>query len=87
VQPAPVTVADFVAVIAPSFSPSTAATYDTYWRLAVARFGERRLGEIGVADCAGVVAEAERRARDGRRGSDGRSSRENCVAALRALFA
>lgn len=43
-------------------------------------------GEVGVEDCAAVVAAAERRARAGRPGSDGRSSRENCVAALRALF-
>jgi integrase/recombinase XerC len=86
VQPAPVTVADYVRLIAPSFSPGSAATYDTYWRLAVARFGERRLGGIGVEDCAAVVAEAEQRAQHSRPGSDGRSSRENCVAALRALF-
>jgi len=39
-----------------------------------------------VEDCARVVAAAERRARASRSSSDGRSSRENCVAALRALF-
>lgn len=81
------TVAEFVATIAPTFSPNTAATYDTYWRLAIARFGDRRVGEITVEDCAAVVAEAEQRAQDRRASSDGRSSRENCVAALRALFA
>jgi integrase/recombinase XerC len=83
---APVTVAEFVATIAPTFSPNTAATYATYWRLAVARLGGRRLGEITVDDCATVVADAEQRAQSSRASSDGRSSRENCVAALRALF-
>jgi integrase/recombinase XerC len=82
----PMTVAEFVASIAPTFSPNTAATYATYWRLAVARFGDRRIGEITVDDCATVVADAESRARGRRDSSDGRSSRENCVAALRALF-
>jgi integrase/recombinase XerC len=86
VRAAPVTVAEFAATIAPMFSPNTAATYDTYWRLAMARFGDRRLGEITVEDCAAVVADAEQRAQASRASSDGRSSRENCVAALRALF-
>jgi len=82
----PVTVNEYLATIAPTFSPATAATYATYWRLAVAHFGDRRLSEVTVDDCATVVAEAGRRAREARPASDGRSSRENCVAALRALF-
>lgn len=86
VRAVPVTVGEFVATIAPTFSPSTAATYDTYWRLAIARLGDRRIGEVTVEDCAAVVAEAEQRARHSRTSSDGRSSRENCVAALRAIF-
>jgi integrase len=73
-------------MITPTFSPNTAATYATYWRLAVARFGGRRIGEVTVEDCATVVADAEQRAQNTRESSDGRSSRENCVAALRALF-
>jgi integrase len=82
----PVTVADYVARIAPTFSSATAATYATYWRLAVSLIGDRRLAEVTVDDCAAVVATAAQRARDARAGSDGRSSRETCVAALRALF-
>lgn len=77
VRAAPVTVAEFVATIAPMFSPNTAATYDTYWRLAIARFGDRRIGEVTVEDCAAVVADAEQRAQNSRAASDGRSSREN----------
>jgi integrase len=82
----PVTVCDYLATIAPTFSPATGATYATYWRLAVAHFGDRRLTEVTVDDCAAVVAAAARRAQAARPASDGRSSRENCVAALRALF-
>src|SRR4051795_4632980 len=62
----PVTVADFVATIAPLFAVNTAATYETYWRLAIAEFGDRPVCEITVEDCARVVAEAERRARSRR---------------------
>ena len=80
------TVAEYLRVIAPTFSPSTAATYGTYWHLAVDHFGDRRLGEVTVDDCAAVVAEAARRAQSNRASSDGRASRENCVSALRALF-
>lgn len=86
VRHAPMTVAEYLDKIAPTFSPGTAATYAPYWRLAVARFGDRHLGDIGVDDCAAVVAEAAQRARECRPSSDGRSSRENCVSALRALF-
>ena len=83
----PLTVADYLQDIAPTFSPGTAATYAPYWRLALTHFGGRRLADITVDDCAAVVTDAARRARHNRAGSDGRSSRENCVAALRALFA
>lgn len=82
----PVTVSEYVATIAPTFSPATAATYRTYWRLAVTHFGDQRLGEVTVDDCATVVAAAGWHAHEARPASDGRSSRENCVAALRALF-
>ena len=57
----PMTVAEYLEAIAPTFSPGTAATYGTYWRLAVARFGDRRLAEVTFEDCAAVVAEAVRR--------------------------
>ena len=85
-QQAPTTVAEYLEAIAPTFSPGTAATYGTYWRLAVARFGDRPLAEVTLDDCAAVVAEAVRRAQGCRLSSDGRSSRENCVSALRAVF-
>jgi integrase/recombinase XerC len=80
------TVAGYVEAVAPTFSPGTAATYRSYWRLAVARFGERPVASVGVGDCRAVVADAVARARRGRPGCDGRSSEEACVTALRALF-
>jgi integrase/recombinase XerC len=84
---APITVAEYLDTIAGTFSAGTAATYGTYWRLAIDRFGDRPLGEVSVDDCAAVVAEAACRAHQHRSASDGRSSSENCVSALRALFA
>jgi integrase/recombinase XerC len=80
------TLAEYVETVAPSFGASTAATYRSYWRVAVARFGDRPVDSIHADDCEAVLADAVRRAQQRRPGSDGRSSRENCVAALRALF-
>lgn len=65
------TVAEYVDTIGPTLSPGTAATYRSYWRLAIARFGDRPLDQIGVDDCEAVVADAVARAERLRRGSDG----------------
>jgi integrase len=80
------TLAEYVDTVAPSFSANTAATYQSYWRVAVARFGDRPIDALDADDCEAVLTDAVRRAQQRRPGSDGRSSRENCVAALRALF-
>jgi integrase len=84
--PSAPTLAEHIEAIAPTFSVGTAATYTSYWRLAVEHLGDRRLTDITVIDLHLVVADAGRRAQQRRPGSTGRSSRENCVAALRALF-
>ena len=81
------TVAEYVDTVRASFSKGTAGTYKTYWRLAIDRLGERTIDSIGVDDCESVVADAVERARGNRPGTDGRSARENCIGALRALFA
>jgi len=81
------TFAEFVETVRASFSKGTADTYQSYWRLAVARLGCRPIDSIGVADCEAVVADSVARARRNRPGTDGRSARENCIGALRALFA
>jgi hypothetical protein len=70
-----------------TFSKGTADTYQSYWRLAVLRLGDRRIDSIGVDDCEAIVAAAVERARRNRPGTEGRSARENCIGALRALFA
>jgi integrase/recombinase XerC len=80
------TLAEYVETVAPSFGEGTAGTYRSYWRLAVARFGDRPVDSIDADDCGVVLVDAVRRAQQRRPGSDGRSSRENCIAALRALF-
>ena len=43
------TVADYVDAVAPTFSSGTAATYRSYWRVAIARLGDRpvRVGGYG----------------------------------------
>jgi len=81
------TVAEYLDMVGPSFSKGTAAAYRSYWRLAAERLGERPIDAVGVDDCESVVAASVARARQNRPGTEGRSSRENCIGALRALFA
>jgi integrase len=76
-----------VETVRASFSKGTADTYQSYWRLAVARLGDRPIDSIGVDDCESVVADAVERARRNWPGTDARSARENCIGALRAPFA
>lgn len=83
----PITVAAWIDEIAPTFSPSTGATYRPYWRLAVRLLGDRYLAELTTTDLAAVVDAAAERARAHRPDSTGRASRETCIAALRALHA
>ena len=83
--PAP-TLAEHIAAVTPTFSPGTATTYSSYWRLATEHLGAHRLTDITVVDLQLVVAEAGRRAQQRRPRSTGRSSQETCVAALRAVF-
>lgn len=80
------TVSEYLCRIEPTFSPGTRRTYRSYWRLAERHFGDRRIDMVTVDDCEAVVLAAAERARAKRPGSDARSPRENCVAALRALF-
>lgn len=80
------TVAEYVEVVAASYRPRSRRTYNSYWRLTVELLGDLTLEQVGVDDLFAVVDEAARRARQRRAGSDGRASRESCVAALRAVF-
>ena len=80
------TVAAYVEALESTFSPGTAATYRSYWHLAITRLGDRPVAEVGVGDCRAVVADAVTRARRRRPGCDGRFSEEAGVTALRALF-
>jgi integrase len=80
------TVAEYLAVVTPTFTKGTLRTYRSYWRLAEAQLGDRPIDAVGVDDCEAVLAAAVRRAQRQRPGSEARSPRENCVAALRALF-
>lgn len=82
----PITVAAWIDQIAPTFGGSTARTYRPYWRLFAAMHGDRALAELTTMDLAAVVDAAGERAKAHRPDSPGRSSRESCVAALRALY-
>ena len=82
----PITVAAWIDEIAPTFGPSTAATYRPYWRLAAGLLGDRYLAELTTADLAAVVDAAAERARSHRPDSTGRASRETFIAALRAVY-
>lgn len=80
------TVSEYIERITPTFTPGTLRNYRSYWRLAEAEFGERPIDTISVDDCEAVVLRAARRAAKRRSVTAGRSPKENCVAALRALF-
>lgn len=82
----PITVAAWIDEIAPTFGGSTARTYRPYWRLLATMHGNRALAELTAMDLAAVVDAAGERAKAHRPDSPGRSSRESCVAALRALY-
>jgi hypothetical protein len=56
-MPAP-TMAQYVAIVSPSFSKGTAETCWSYWRLAVTRLGDRPIDSTGVDNCESVVADA-----------------------------
>ncbi|MGH9156345.1 MAG: tyrosine-type recombinase/integrase [Acidimicrobiales bacterium] len=86
-EPKPVTVTAWIDEIGPTFGPSTAATYRSYWRLAAALLGDRYLAELTTTDLAAVLDAAAERARTHRPDSTGRASRETCIAARRALYA
>ncbi len=80
------TLADYVPVVASGYPPRTRRTYNSYWRLAVEMSGDSVIESITVDDLVQITEEAARRAAMRRVGSDGRASRESCVAALRAVF-
>lgn len=80
------TVAEYVPIVAAGYQPRSRRTYGSYWRLLVELCGDRPLDQVTVDELMEVADEAARRARARRAGSDGRASRESCVAAMRAVF-
>lgn len=85
-RPEAKTVAEYVPVVAAGYQPRSRRTYGSYWRLLVELCGDRPLDQVTVDELMEVADEAARRARARRVGSDGRASRESCVAAMRAVF-
>lgn len=85
-RPTGPTIADYIPVVADSYQPRSRRTYNSYWTLTVELLGDVALERVTVDDLMTVAEEASRRAKQRRVGSDGRASRESCVAAMRALF-
>lgn len=85
-RPTMPTVAEYVDVVRDGYKPRTQRTYNSYWKLLVELHGDLPLNRVTVDDLIAVANEAERRARTRRAGSDGRASRESCVAAMRGVF-
>lgn len=86
IRPPRPTLRDYVPVVAAAYPSRTRRTYNSYWRLAVEFIGDVAIERVTVDDLLRVTEEAARRAAIRRAGSDGRASRESCVAALRAVF-
>lgn len=84
-RPVP-TLSAYIAEITPSFTKRTLRTYMSYWRLAESLYGQRPIDTFTYDECERIVTEAGLRSQRRKRGSSGRPARENCVAALRALF-
>lgn len=80
------TVAEYVETVAASYKDTTEATYRSGWRVLVDLYGDQPISSLTSDDCHHVIAEAVRRAQQRRSGSSGRSTTENCIGALRAVF-
>lgn len=80
------TIADYVPIVAAGYQPRSRRTYGSYWTITVELLGDIALDRVTVDDLVRVADEAARRAVQRRAGSDGRASRESCVAAMRAVF-
>ena len=80
------TVAEYVEIVSQALGGGTAQTYGSYWRLLVARYGDRPIDGISHQNCEQVIADAVARAQRNRPGCNGRSTRAHCVSAFRALF-
>lgn len=85
-RPTGPTIADYVPVVAATYQPRSRRTYNSYWTLTVELLGDIALDRVTVDDLMTVADEACRRAKQRRAGSDGRASRESCIAAMRAVF-
>lgn len=80
------TVADYLPTVEAAARSTISRTYASYWRLLVARLGDKRLDQVRTTDLRALANCARTGARKRRNSRGGVSAEENCVAALRAFF-
>lgn len=80
------TVSDFLPAVEAATTDGAKLTYRPYWRLLVARLGDRPVSAIRATDLQALALDAQRLAKRRSNTRGGTSARENCVGALRAFF-
>lgn len=84
--PVVLTVADYLPRIRAAAKPGSCRTYSTYWEQLAEALGGVPVAAVTVTQLKGVAEAARRRAVRRRNSRDGRSAKENCVAAMRYFF-
>ncbi|QYN18810.1 hypothetical protein [Amycolatopsis sp. DSM 110486] len=80
------TISEWIPVVASLVSPSTAASYGSYWNKAEAQWGDRRMDTITATEIKAISETVRRTALVRRNPRGGRNAAENIVAAVRCLY-
>lgn len=84
-EPIP-TISEWIFVVTDLVSPSTAASYGSYWNKAAAAWPGRRMDTITASDIKTQAETVRRTARVRRNSRGGRNAAENFIAAIRCLY-
>ena len=82
-----VTVAEYLPQVQDASTDGKKKTYATYWRLLVAKHGNKPVADITTSTLEALALYAKRNAVQRSNSRNGTSAQENCVAALRCYFA
>ncbi|WP_328452752.1 tyrosine-type recombinase/integrase [Amycolatopsis sp. NBC_00438] len=80
------TIREWIPVVAGLVSPSTAASYGSYWNKAEAQWGDRRMDTIIASEIKTMAETVRSSARVRRNSRGGRNAAENFIAAMRCLY-